>query len=228
VTRKQRKFRYPQFKKKRLNESFDLSAEEFDRDWDRVRIPKLGWVRMREYVRSAASSSEPPCRWRGNGGSSRCGSRLTANGPLHPSERFVALISKVGRWRRSQVITRRLTACVAPRPVSASSAVYRARALGHWVGSLESPPLSEPKSYASPGRDRPVALEGVRGSKRLRAGPDAPQAFGAQCSSQSACASPKNRKMLVGEGPGNQWSPPRMSAPGNGPLASARKLPSAP
>lgn len=49
--RKQRKFRYPRFKKKRLNESFDLWVDQFDLDWDRVRIPKLGWVRMRENVR---------------------------------------------------------------------------------------------------------------------------------------------------------------------------------
>jgi putative transposase len=49
--RKQRKFRYPKFKKKRLNESFDLWVDQFDLDWDRVRIPKLGWVRMRENVR---------------------------------------------------------------------------------------------------------------------------------------------------------------------------------
>jgi putative transposase len=49
--RKQRHFRYPNFKKKRLNESFGLWVDQFDLDWDRVRIPKIGWVRMRENVR---------------------------------------------------------------------------------------------------------------------------------------------------------------------------------
>jgi putative transposase len=49
--RKRRKFHYPKFKKKRLNESFELWVDQFDLDWDRVRIPKVGWVRMRENVR---------------------------------------------------------------------------------------------------------------------------------------------------------------------------------
>lgn len=47
----QRKFHYPRFKKKNLNESFDLWIDQFDLDWDRVRVPKLGWVRARENLR---------------------------------------------------------------------------------------------------------------------------------------------------------------------------------
>ena len=35
--RKQRNFRYPKFKKKRLNESFELRVDQFDLDGDRVR-----------------------------------------------------------------------------------------------------------------------------------------------------------------------------------------------
>ena len=49
--KRQRKFRYPRFKRKSLNESFDIWADQFDLDWDKVRIPKLGWVRTRENVR---------------------------------------------------------------------------------------------------------------------------------------------------------------------------------
>jgi putative transposase len=49
--RKQGKFRYPKFKKKRLNESFALWVDQFDLDPDRARIPKFGWVGMRENVR---------------------------------------------------------------------------------------------------------------------------------------------------------------------------------
>jgi putative transposase len=48
---KQRKFRHPRFKKRQLNESFDRWVDQFDLDHDRVRIRKLGRVRMRENVR---------------------------------------------------------------------------------------------------------------------------------------------------------------------------------
>jgi len=49
--RRQRRFLYPRFKKKQLNESFALWNDQFDLDWDRIRIPKLGWVRMHEHPR---------------------------------------------------------------------------------------------------------------------------------------------------------------------------------
>jgi len=49
--KRQRKFRYPRFKRKALNESFDLWIDQFDLDWDKVRIPKLGWVKTRENLR---------------------------------------------------------------------------------------------------------------------------------------------------------------------------------
>jgi len=49
--RKQRHFHYPRFKKKALNESFALWIDQFDLDWNRLRIPKLGWVKMREHLR---------------------------------------------------------------------------------------------------------------------------------------------------------------------------------
>ena len=49
--KKQRRFLYPQFKKKQLNEGFALWNDQFDLDWDRIRIPKLGWVRICEHLR---------------------------------------------------------------------------------------------------------------------------------------------------------------------------------
>lgn len=50
-SRRQRQFHYPRFKKKALNESFALWIDQFDLDYQRVRIPLLGWVRMREHLR---------------------------------------------------------------------------------------------------------------------------------------------------------------------------------
>jgi putative transposase len=47
----QRKFRYPRFKRKRLNEGFALWNDQFELDGKRVRIPILGWVEMREALR---------------------------------------------------------------------------------------------------------------------------------------------------------------------------------
>jgi putative transposase len=49
--RKQRKFRYPRFKRKSLNESFALWNDQFDLVGNRVRVPNLGWMRMREELR---------------------------------------------------------------------------------------------------------------------------------------------------------------------------------
>jgi putative transposase len=49
--RKQRTFRYPRFKKKALNESFALWNDKFVVVGKRVRVAKLGWVRMREELR---------------------------------------------------------------------------------------------------------------------------------------------------------------------------------
>jgi putative transposase len=66
--RNQRKFRYPRFKRKALNESFALWNDQFDVVGKRVRIAKLGWVRMREGLRFAgkivgASVSFSGGRW---------------------------------------------------------------------------------------------------------------------------------------------------------------------
>lgn len=55
----------PNFKKKRPNESFGLWVDQLALDWDRVRIPKIGWVRMRENVACAASSWAPPVSFEG-------------------------------------------------------------------------------------------------------------------------------------------------------------------
>ena len=43
--------KYPQFRKKGLHERFSLSNDQFSVDGSRIRIPHLGWVRMRESLR---------------------------------------------------------------------------------------------------------------------------------------------------------------------------------
>ena len=49
--RRQRKFHYPRFKKKAINESFSLWNDQFVLRGNRVRIPNLGWVKLREQLR---------------------------------------------------------------------------------------------------------------------------------------------------------------------------------
>jgi len=43
--------RYPQFRKKGVHDRFTLTNDQFDIDGCRIRIPNLGWVRMRETLR---------------------------------------------------------------------------------------------------------------------------------------------------------------------------------
>jgi putative transposase len=43
--------RYPQTRKKGLHDRFSLTNDQFSIDGSRIRIPKLGWVRMRETLR---------------------------------------------------------------------------------------------------------------------------------------------------------------------------------
>jgi len=45
--------RYPQFRKKGVHDRFTLTNDQFDIDASRIRIPNLGWVRMRETLRFA-------------------------------------------------------------------------------------------------------------------------------------------------------------------------------
>ncbi len=45
--------RYPQFRKKGVHDRFSLTNDQFDIDGSRIRIPNLGWVRMRETLRFA-------------------------------------------------------------------------------------------------------------------------------------------------------------------------------
>lgn len=45
--------KYPQFRKKGSHDRFTLSNDQFQIDGSRIRIPKLGWVRMRETLRFA-------------------------------------------------------------------------------------------------------------------------------------------------------------------------------
>jgi putative transposase len=51
--RNQRRFKYPRFKRKALNESFALWNDQFTMCGNHVRIAKLGTVRMREHLRFA-------------------------------------------------------------------------------------------------------------------------------------------------------------------------------
>ncbi|MFT0169737.1 RNA-guided endonuclease InsQ/TnpB family protein [Paraburkholderia mimosarum] len=60
--------RYPQFRKKGLRDRFTLTNDQFDLDGTRIRIPNLGWVRMRETLRFAgkimsATVSRVADRW---------------------------------------------------------------------------------------------------------------------------------------------------------------------
>ena len=43
--------RYPQFRRKGVHDRFTLSNDQFSLDGSRIRIPNLGWVRMRETLR---------------------------------------------------------------------------------------------------------------------------------------------------------------------------------
>jgi len=60
--------RYPQFRKKGVHDRFTLTNDQFDIDGSRIRIPNLGWVRMREALRFAgkimsATISRVADRW---------------------------------------------------------------------------------------------------------------------------------------------------------------------
>jgi len=60
--------RYPKFRKKGVHDRFTLTNDQFDIDGSRIRIPKLGWVRMRETLRftgkiMSATISRVADRW---------------------------------------------------------------------------------------------------------------------------------------------------------------------
>jgi putative transposase len=60
--------RYPQFRKKGRDDRFTLTNDQFDIDGCRMRIPNLGWVRMRESLRftgkiMSATISRVADRW---------------------------------------------------------------------------------------------------------------------------------------------------------------------
>ncbi|MFK7160423.1 RNA-guided endonuclease TnpB family protein [Marinospirillum sp. MEB164] len=60
--------RYPRFRKKGVNDRFSLTNDQFNIDGSRIRIPNLGWVRMRESLRFAgkvmsATLSRQADRW---------------------------------------------------------------------------------------------------------------------------------------------------------------------
>jgi hypothetical protein len=70
--RKQRKFRYPRFKRKSLNESFALWNDQFDLVGNRVRVPNLGWWGCVRNCVLSARSSALSYRFPAVGGSSQC------------------------------------------------------------------------------------------------------------------------------------------------------------
>lgn len=60
--------RYPQFRRKGVHDRFTLTNDQFSVDGSRIRIPNLGWVRMRETLRFAgkimsATVSRVADRW---------------------------------------------------------------------------------------------------------------------------------------------------------------------
>jgi len=60
--------RYPRFRKKGICDRFTLTNDQFHSDGHRIRLPKLGWVRMRESLRFAgdiksATVSRVADRW---------------------------------------------------------------------------------------------------------------------------------------------------------------------
>jgi putative transposase len=60
--------RYPQFRKKGVHDRFTLTNDQFDIGGSRIRIPNLGWVRMREPLRfrgklMSATISRVADRW---------------------------------------------------------------------------------------------------------------------------------------------------------------------
>ncbi|GAB1384899.1 hypothetical protein MASR1M59_00470 [Melaminivora sp.] len=60
--------KYPQFRKKGVHDRFTLTNDQFSIDGWRIRIPNLGWVRMRETLRFAgkimsATVSRVADRW---------------------------------------------------------------------------------------------------------------------------------------------------------------------
>lgn len=60
--------RYPQFRKKGVHDRFTLTNDQFDVEDSRMRIPNLGWVRMRESLRfngkiMSATASRVAERW---------------------------------------------------------------------------------------------------------------------------------------------------------------------
>lgn len=62
------KANYPQFRKKSKDDRFSLTNDQFQIDGSRIRIPNLGWVRMRETLRFAgkimsATISRTADRW---------------------------------------------------------------------------------------------------------------------------------------------------------------------
>lgn len=64
----QKRADYPTFRKKGIDDRFSLTNDQFKIDGSRIRIPKLGWVRMRETLRFAgkilsATISRRANRW---------------------------------------------------------------------------------------------------------------------------------------------------------------------
>ena len=50
--------KYPRFRKKGIHDRFSISNDQFQIDGRHIRIPNLGWVRMRNYQIGRASCRE--------------------------------------------------------------------------------------------------------------------------------------------------------------------------
>ncbi len=55
--------KYPKFKKKGKHDSFYLANDKFRVDGKRIRIPKLGWVKMRETLRFSGKIQSAVVSW---------------------------------------------------------------------------------------------------------------------------------------------------------------------
>ena len=100
--RKQLHVRYPQFKKKRLNQGLGRRVDQFDVAQDAVQIPKAGWVRRRENVEfCGVIMGSRPCHCRAAGGSSRCIWRPTAS-VIGPRRGRFAALSKPAKAPRQE------------------------------------------------------------------------------------------------------------------------------
>ena len=79
----QRRSRFPRFKSKRHDNGFALWNDQFEIDGNRIRIPRLGWVRMHEPLRFAGKIMVPASTGSERDGMSRCRLGHCRSSPPH-------------------------------------------------------------------------------------------------------------------------------------------------